>query len=117
MSFGRCTLYFRCVVMSVGHLSVLKNVEVVAGSDGNDVFFGMPSGMEYFFPEVQTIYADVRVFPFLPHAHAPRLQDGASLTHLPTGLQSHVTPACPVKHSEVVVVSPCHYHAVEEERD
>lgn len=110
-------MYFRCVVVSVGHQSVLKNVEVVAGSNGDDVFFGMPSGMEYFFPKVQAVHADVRLFPFLPHAHAPRLQDGASLAHLPTGLQSHVTPARPVKHSEVVVVSPRHYHAAAEERD
>lgn len=117
LSFGRRTLYFRCVVMSVGRQSVLKNVEVVAGSDGDDVFFGMPGGMEDFLPEVQTVHADVRLFPFLPHTHAPRLQDGTPLAHLTTGLQSHVTPARPVKHSEVVVVRPRHYHAVEEERD
>lgn len=108
-------MYFRRVVMSVGRQSVLKNVEVVAGCDGNDVFFGMPGGMEDFLPEVQTVHAYVRLFSFLAHAHPARLQDGPPLTHLPTGLQSHVTQTRPVKHSEVVVVSACHDHAAEEE--
>lgn len=114
---GRRTLYFRRVVMSVGRQSVLKNVQVVAGCDGDDVFIGMPGGVEDFLPEVQTVHADVRLFPFLAHAHPPRLQDRPPLAHLPTGLQSHVAQTRPVKHSEVVVVSACHDHAAEEERD
>lgn len=114
---GRCTLYFRRVVMSVGRQSVLKNVQVVAGCDGDYVFFGMPGGMEDFLPEVQTVHADVRLFPFLAHTHPPWLQDRPPLAHLPTGLQSHVSPTRPVKHSEVVVVSACNDHAAEEERD
>lgn len=116
-SFRWRALYLLCIVMSVGRQSVLKNVEVVAGGDGDDVLFGMPGGVKDLLPEIQTVHADVRLFPLLSHAHPPRLQDRPALTHLSTGLQSHVTPARPVKHSEVVVVSPRHYDAGKEERD
>lgn len=117
VSFGRRALYLLCMMMSMGRHSVLKNVKVVAGGDGDDVVFGVPGGVEDFLAEVQTVHADVRLFPLPAHTHPSRLQDRPALAHLPAGLQSHVTPARPVKHSEVVVVSPCHYNAGEEERD
>lgn len=116
VSFGRRALYLLCMVMTMGRHSVLKNIEVVAGSDGDDVVFGVPGGVEDFLAEVQTVHADVCLFPLPAHTHPSRLQDRPALTQLPAGLQSHIASARSIKHSKVVVVSPGHYNAGEEEK-
>lgn len=96
-----------CVVPVVA-VPVLKDVEVVAGRDGDDVVRRVPGGVEDFLSEVQTVHTDVAV-PLLPsHTHAARPEHGPALTHLPTRLQSHVPPAGPVKHPEEVVIRACH---------
>lgn len=91
-----------------GAVSVLKDEQVVAGCDGDDVVGWMPCCVQDLLPEVQAVHTDIIVPPLLPHTHTARPEHGAPLTHLPTRLQRHVTPTRSVKHPEEIIIRPCH---------
>lgn len=91
-----------------GPVSVLKDEQVVAGCDGDDVVCGMPRRVQDLLPEVQAVHADIVVPPLLPHAHAARPEHGTPLTHLPARLQSHIALTRSVEHPEEVIVRSCH---------
>lgn len=64
--------------------------------------------MQDLFAKVQTVNTDL-VFPsFAPYTHFPWLQDSPRFAVLPRGLKGNITLSVPVKHSEEVVVGPCH---------
>lgn len=92
---------------------VLKYVQVVGGSDSNDVLVGMPGGVEDLFGKVQTVHADV-VFPPLPAggADSPRFEDGSGFAALSRCFKRHVPLGVAVEHAEEVVVGSRHDHTV-----
>lgn len=91
-----------------GAVSILKDVQVVAGSDGDDVVRGMPRRVQDLLPEVQAVHTDIILPPLLPHTHTARPEHSAPLTHLPARLQSHITPTRTVKHPKEIIVRPRH---------
>lgn len=101
-------------VHSLMHLRVefvLKDVQIIGGSNGDDVLRRVPGRVEDLLGEVQAVHADV-VFPPLPSGRAdpPGFQDGSGLAALPRGLQGHVAFGVAVKHAKEVVVCSCHNH-------
>lgn len=99
-----------------GALSVLKDEQVVAGCNGDDVVRWMPCRVQDLLPEVQAVHTDIVLPPLLPHTHAARPEHRTPLTHLPARLQSHVTPTRSVKHPKEIIICPCH-DDTERERD
>ena len=89
---------------------VLEDVQVVGGSDGDDVLRGVPGRVQDLLGEVQAVHADVILASFPALADAARLEHGPGLTALPGRLQGHVAFGVPVKHPEEVVVGPSHDH-------
>lgn len=94
---------------------VLKDIQIVCGRNSNDVFRGVPGGVQNFLGEVQAVGADIVFPPLAPGAHTARLQDRPRLAVLAGGLQSHVALRVSVEHSEKVVVGPGHDDAAVEE--
>lgn len=92
---------------------VLKYVQVVGGSDSDDVLVGVPGGVEDLFGKVQAVDADV-VFPSLPSGgtDSPWFEDGPGLAALSRCFKRHVAFGVAVEHAEEVVVSSRHDHAV-----
>lgn len=96
---------------------VLEDVQVVGGSDGNDVLTRVPGRVEDLLGEVQAVHADV-IFPALSPrgTDPPRLQDSSGFAALPRCLQSHVAFGVAVEHAEEVVVGACHDDAGQKRR-
>lgn len=92
---------------------VLEDVQVVGGSDGDDVLGRVPGCVEDLLGEVQTVHTDV-VLPALSSGGAdpPRFKDGSGFAAFSGGFKGHVTFGVPVKHAEEVVVGAGHDHAV-----
>lgn len=93
---------------------VLKDVQVVGGSNSNDVLSRVPGRVEDLLGEVQAVHADV-IFPPLPSgcADPPGLQDSSGLAALPRCLQGHVAFGVAVKHAKEVVVCSGHNHTAQ----
>lgn len=110
MSPASCSLSLSLSAMHLLVEFVLEDVQVVGGSDGDDVLRGVPGRVQDLLGEVQAVHADVILASFPALADAPRLEHGPGLTALPGRLQGHVTVGVPVKHPEEIVVGPSHDH-------
>lgn len=91
---------------------ILKYIKVIGGCNGDDVFVGMPGGVEDFLAEVQAVNADLVFATFTTDAHLAGFQDRPRFAVLPRRLQRHVALCIAVEHSEEIVVGTCHDHAV-----
>lgn len=71
-------------LMHLGVEFVLEDVEIVSGSDGNDVLVRVPSRMEDLLGEVQAVHTDIILPAFSSRgANPPRLQHGPGFAALP----------------------------------
>lgn len=97
------------LLVHLGVQFVLKNVEIIGGSDGDDVLSRVPCRVEDLLGKVQAVHADV-VLAALSSGGAdpPRLEDGPGFAALPRRFQGHVALGVPVEHAEEVVVGSCH---------
>lgn len=97
---------------------VLENVQIVGGSDGDDVLGRVPRCVEDLLGKVQAVDADV-ILTALPSGGADPsgLEDSPGFAALPRCFQGHVTLGVPVEHTEEVVVGSCHDDADEQNRD
>lgn len=104
--------------MHLGVQFVLKNVQIIGGSNGDDVLSRVPRRMEDLLGKVQAVHADV-VLTALPSGGAdpPRLEDSPGFAALPGRFQGHVTLGVPVEHAEEVVVSSRHDDTGGQNRD
>lgn len=104
--------------MHLGVQFVLENVQIIGGSNGDDVLSRVPRRMEDLLGKVQAVHADV-VLAALPSGGAdpPRLEDGPRFAALPGRFQGHVTLGVPVEHTEEVVVSSRHDDTGGQNRD
>lgn len=110
MSPASCSLSLSLSAMHLLVEFVLEDVQVVGGSDGDDVLRGVPGRVQDLLGEVQAVHTDVILATFPTLADAARLENGPGLTALPGRLQGHVTLCVPVKHPKEVVVGPRHDH-------
>lgn len=97
---------------------VLENVQIVGGSDGDDVLGRVPRRVEDLLGKVQAVDADV-ILTALPSGGADPsgLEDGPGFAALPRCFQGHVTLGVPVEHAEEVVVGSCHDDTDEQSGD
>lgn len=102
--------------MHVGIDLILEDVQVVGGSDGNDVLGWVPGRVQDLLGEVQAVHTDVVTPPLATHTHAPWLEHRSGFTALPRGLQRHVPLGVAVEHAEEVVVGPGHDNTGERSR-
>lgn len=104
--------------MHLGVQFVLENVEIIGGSDGDDVLSRVPRRVEDLLGKVQAVYADV-VLATLSSGGAdpPRLEDGPGFAALSRRFQGHVALGVPVEHAEEVVVGSCHDDTDEQNRE
>lgn len=104
--------------MHLGIQFVLENVEIIGGSDGDDVLSRVPRRVEDLLGEVQAVHADV-VLAALSSGGAdpPRLEHGPGFAALPRRFQGHVALGVPVEHAEEVVVGSCHDDTDEQNRE
>lgn len=96
---------------------VLENVEIIGGSDGDDVLSRVPRRVEDLLGKVQAVHADV-VLAALSSGGAdpPRFEDGPGFAALPRRFQGHVALGVPVEHAEEIVVGSCHDDTDEQNR-
>lgn len=101
----------------IGVDTILEDVQVVGGCDGDDVLVRVPGCVEDLLGEVQAVHADV-VLPALSSGGTdpPWLQDGSGFAALSRRLQGHVALGVPVEHAEEVVVGSGHDHAEKRKR-
>ncbi len=90
---------------------VLEDVQVVGGSDGDDVLCRVPGCVENLLGEVQAVHTDVILPAFSSGGtDSPWLEDSSGFAALSRRLQGHVTFGVPVEHAEEVVVGSGHDH-------
>lgn len=90
---------------------VLEDVQVVSGSDGDDVLIRVPGRMEDLLGEVQAVHADVILPAFSSgRTDSPWLENSSGFAALPGCFQGHVPLGVPVEHAEEVVVGSSHDH-------
>lgn len=86
----------------------LKYIEVVCGSNCNNILLWVPCSMQDFFVEVQAINTDFIFLSLASCAHFPWLQHSPWFHVVSTCLQRHILLLLPVKHPEEIVVGPSH---------
>jgi len=88
--------------------SVLIQVKIVGGGDGEDVIFGMPGGVQYLLVEVEAVDGDFVLAPFVGRRHLARFQHAPGPNRLARRLERGVALRVAVEQAEEVVVASGH---------
>lgn len=87
---------------------VLKDIEVVSGCNGNDVFRRVPGHVQNLFREVQTVHAHIATATPAPGVNAAGPQHGSWFAALAPRLEGHAATRLTIKHPEKTVIRSCH---------